>query len=236
MRRPGPWSICLTLFGLALMLSLGVWQLQRKAWKDALEAEMRAGLAADPVTLNGQSASLAALNYRPVQVRGRFLHDKEAFLGPRSHAGRSGLHVLTPVRLDSGHVILVNRGWIPNDRRAPGSRPQGQLPGEAVVRGILRSQLAPSAWTPEYDAKADLWFWYDIDGIARTRDLTLLRGVVQADARANPGGLPVGGVAQPALVNNHLQYAITWFSLSAVLLAVFLLAHRRKAREEEDQA
>ncbi len=227
MRRPGLWSICLTLFGLILMLSLGIWQLQRMAWKDALTAEMQAGLAAAPVRLDGRLDDLAALNYRPVQVRGRFLHDREAFLGPRSHQGQSGLHVLTPLRLESGATILINRGWIPNGRRDPASRAQGQLQGLVEVQGILRSQLKQGTWTPDYDAKADLWFWYDIAGIARSRDLNLLKGVVQADGRASPGGLPVGGVAQPALVNNHLQYAITWFSLAAVLLAVFLLAHRR---------
>ncbi len=227
MRRPGLWSICLTLFGLILMLSLGIWQLQRMAWKDALTAEMQAGLTAAPVRLDGRSDDLAALNYRPVQVRGRFLHDREAFLGPRSHQGQSGLHVLTPLRLESGATILINRGWIPNGRRDPASRAQGQLQGLVEVQGILRSQLKQGTWTPDYDAKADLWFWYDIVGIARSRDLNLPKGVVQADGRANPGGLPIGGVAQPALVNSHLQYAITWFSLAAVLLAVFLLAHRR---------
>ncbi len=226
----------MTLFGLALMLSLGVWQLQRKAWKDGLEAEMRAGLAAPPVSLDKQQENLAALNYRPVRVRGRFLHDSEAYLGPRTHQGRPGLHVLTPLHLDNGAMILINRGWIPEERRASASRPQGQLQGEVVVQGILRSQLEQGVWTPEYDAKADLWFWYDIDGIARTRGLALLPGVIQADDRANPGGLPIGGMAQPALVNNHLQYAITWFSLSGVLLAVFLLAHRRKAGENGAQA
>ena len=231
MRRPGSWSICLTLFGLALMLSLGIWQLQRRAWKDGLTAEMQAGLSAAPVDLTGRLDSLAALNYRPIIVRGEFLHDKEAFLGPRSHQGQSGLHVMTPLRLQGGATILINRGWVPNDRREPSTRAEGQRRGEVVVQGVLRSLLKQGTWTPEYDAKADLWFWYDIGGIARSRDLHLLGGVVQADGRDNPGGLPIGGVAQPALVNNHFQYAITWFSLSGVLLAIFLLAHRRKSSD-----
>ncbi|MBT3372739.1 MAG: SURF1 family protein [Rhodospirillaceae bacterium] len=235
MRRPGLWSICLTLFGLILMLSLGIWQLQRMAWKDGLAAEIAAGMAAAPMSLSeklsGQPGNLAALNYRSVRVRGRFLHQAEAFLGPRSHQGQSGLHVLTPLRLANGATILINRGWVPNDRRDPSSRAEGQPRGEVAVQGVLRSHLKQGTWTPDYDAKADLWFWYDIDGIATSRGLNLRGGVVQADGRANPGGLPIGGVAQPALVNNHLQYAITWFSLSAVLLAVFLLANRGKREE-----
>jgi surfeit locus 1 family protein len=83
-------------------------------------------------------------------------------------------------------------------------------------------------WAPEHDPKADLWFWYDISSIASARRLDLPVAVVLADAQANAGGLPVGGVAQPVLRNNHLYYVITWFALAAVVAVIFLLAHRRK--------
>jgi surfeit locus 1 family protein len=197
------------------------------AWNNGLIAEMQAGMAAPPLALTGHRDNLVALNYRAVQVRGHFLHDREAFVGPRVNQGQAGLHVLTPLRLANGAMILINRGWIPNERRDPASRAPGQLPGEVTVRGVLRSKLVQGAWTPEHDARAELWFWYDVAGIATARGLKLLAAVVQADGQANPGGLPIGGVAQPRLKNDHLQYAITWFSLAAVLAVIFLLAHRR---------
>ncbi len=231
MRRPGLRSICLTLFGLTLMLGLGIWQLQRMAWKRGLIAEMQAGMAAAPVALADHLDDLTALNFRSVRLRGRFLHGLEAHVGPRVLQGQAGLHVLTPLRLEGGATVLVNRGWIPNDRREPSSRAAGQTPGVVTIRGILRSKLEQGAWTPEHDGRADLWFWFDVAGIAKARGLDLLAAVVQADGQPNPGGLPVGGVAQPKLPNNHLQYAITWFSLAAVLLAIFLLAHRRPKDE-----
>ncbi|MDA1098088.1 MAG: SURF1 family protein [Proteobacteria bacterium] len=227
MRRPGLWSLCLTLFGLALMVALGIWQLQRMAWKAGLIAETQAGMAAPPVSLDLYLDNLAALNYRAVRLRGQFLHDREAYVGPRVHQGRAGLHVLTPLRLADGATILINRGWIPKDRRDPASRASGQVPGPVTIRGILRSRLAQGAWTPDYDSHADLWFWYDVAGIAKARGLELMTAVVQADGAANPGGLPIGGVAQPMLHNDHLQYAITWFSLAGILIVIFLLAHRR---------
>ena len=102
MRRPGLWSICLTLFGLLLMLGLGVWQLQRMAWKNGLIAEMQAGMTAPPVFLEGPLDNLSALSYRAVRLRGQFLHDMEAHVGPRVHQGQAGLHVLTPLRLEDG--------------------------------------------------------------------------------------------------------------------------------------
>ena len=231
MRRPCPGSICLTLFGLILMLSLGVWQMQRKAWKDGLIAEMAAGISAPPLPLAERLGDLPALNYRAVRLQGVFLHDGEAFLGPRTHKSRSGLHVLTPLRLQNGATVLVNRGWIPPHQRDPKTRQTGQLPGNVTIDGVLRSDLIQGPWTPDYDAKLDQWFWYDIPGIAKSRNLSLVSAVVQAGVRKNPGGLPIGGVAQPALKNDHLQYALTWFSLSVVLLIVFIVSHRRK---EED--
>ena len=228
MRRPGRWSICLLFFGLVLMLTLGFWQLQRMAWKQGLLAEIQAGLAAAPVSLTAPLEDLAALNYHAVRLQGQFLHDMEAHVGPRVHRGRAGLHVLTPLRLAGGAMVLVNRGWIPKDRRDPATRVPGQIPGVVTVQGVLRSKLSQGAWTPEHDPRADLWFWYDFAGIAKARGLELAPAVVQADGQANPGGLPIGGVAQPVLHNDHLQYAITWFSLAAVLVIIFFLAHRRR--------
>ncbi|MBT3330324.1 MAG: SURF1 family protein [Rhodospirillaceae bacterium] len=231
MRRPGLWSICLTLFGLVLMLYLGVWQLQRKAWKDGLIAEMAAGITAPPLSLAKHLDELQKLNYRAVRLQGRFLHKLEAYLGPRVHQGQAGLHVLTPFQMRDGPVVLVNRGWIPPNRRDPTTRTTGQVTGDVTLDGVLRSDLQQGPWTPDYDAKADQWFWYDISGISQNRKIDLISAVVQADSTDIPGGLPIGGGAQPKLKNDHLQYALTWFSLSVVLLIVFIVSHRRKGDE-----
>ncbi len=231
MRRPGLLAMALTLSALLVTLSLGVWQLQRLAWKRDMMEQMQAGLAAPPLSLAARlddPDDLAALNHRPVVVQGSYLHALEAHIAPRSHRGQTGLHVLTPLRLTNGATVLINRGWIPNDRRDPAARPLGQTAGPVTVRGILRSQFKMGRWTPEHDAKAGLWFWYDVASIAAARHLELPVAVVLADGQANPGGLPIGGVAQPALRNDHLQYAFTWFSLAAVMVVIFLLAHRRK--------
>ena len=91
---------------------------------------------------------------------------------------------------------------------------------------VLRSQLSRGDWTPDYD-RGGQWFWHDIAGIAKARGLELAAAVVQADGQPSPDDLPIGGVAQPKLSNDHLQYAITWFSLAVVLVMIFLLAHRR---------
>ena len=228
MRRPGIVPIFLTLSALAVTLSLGIWQMQRLAWKEDLLAGIRAGLAAPPVSLEAHLDNPGVLAHRPVTVRGTFLHDLEAHITPRTFRGTPGLHVITPLRLANGAAVLVNRGWIPNQRRDPASRPGGQVSGVVTVNGILRAEFERGFWTPEHDAKAQLWFWYDVAGMARARGLDLPPVVILADARIYPGGLPVGGGAQASVRNDHLQYAITWFLLAAVGAVIFGLAHRRK--------
>ena len=228
MRRPGIVPIFLTLSALAVTLSLGIWQMQRLAWKEDLLAGIRAGLAAPPVSLEAHLDNPGVLAHRPVTVRGTFLHDLEAHITPRTFRGTPGLHVITPLRLANGAAVLVNRGWIPNQRRDSASRPGGQVSGVVTVNGILRAEFDQGFWTPEHDAKAQLWFWYDVAGMARARGLDLPPLVILADATIYPGGLPVGGVAQASVRNDHLQYAITWFLLAAVVAAIFGLAHRRK--------
>lgn len=236
MRRPGFLAIFLTLSALAVTLFLGTWQLQRLDWKNQLVANVQAGLAAAPVDLAAHMtaptadpiAGLGALAYQPVTVRGIFLHELETHITPRAYKGTSGLHVITPLRLAGGEIILVNRGWIPNDRRDPARRNQGQVVGPVIINGILRAGFEQGYWTPDHDARADLWFWYDIAGMAKARGLDLPSAVVLANKAANPGGLPVGGVALPALRNDHLNYALTWYALAIIVAVIFLLAHRRK--------
>ncbi|MDP6344918.1 MAG: SURF1 family protein [Alphaproteobacteria bacterium] len=227
MRRPSLWALAATLSGLLVLLALGGWQLQRLAWKRELIAKIEAGMSAPPIALPAGAAALAANDYRRVRLTGVFLHDREAHVGPRSRGGRPGVHVLTPLRLADERTVLVNRGWVPDDRRDPAARPGGQLAATVAVAGILRARLLPGAWTPDYDVGADMWFWYDVNDIARRRGLRLLPAVLEAGPAGNPGGLPLGGVSRLDIRNDHLQYAITWFALAAGLLAVFVLAHRR---------
>ncbi len=231
MRRPGLPALVLTIAALLVTLSLGMWQIQRLNWKTDMIAEIEAGRARPPVLLGNHVTNLSSLAHRPVIAQGVYLHDLEAHITPRSYRGTTGLHVLTPLRLRGGENILVNRGWVSRERRDPVSRAQGQVGGEVVIRGILRTDFEQGLWTPDYDSKADFWFWYDVAGIAKARNLDLLPAVILADGQDNPGGLPVGGVAQIKVRNDHLQYAITWFSLAAAIAVIFLIAHRKKGSE-----
>ncbi len=214
------------------MLALGTWQMQRLGWKEALIAEREAGLAmpaADlPLGFDGD-AEARAFDFRTVTVTGAFRHDLEQLYGARARANVLGHHILTPLMPENGPAVLVDRGWVPADKVHPASRPEGQLEGPITVRGIARYRAAdrPGFFTPDNDPSAGRWYHYDLDAMAAAFGLELSPIVVEADARANPGGLPIGGRTQIRLANNHLHYALTWYGLAIGLIGVYIVFRRR---------
>lgn len=226
--RPRLWLTVFVLAALAILLALGTWQLHRLDWKTQLIAEREAALAEAPVPLPPEDATLESLEYRRVVATGRFLHERELYLTGRVHNGQAGLHVLTPLDLAGGGVIMVDRGWIPPQLREPASRPEGQRAGEVRVTGILRTQPGRGAFTPENDPGRNIWFAYDVEEMAEHIGLSLRPAVIVADDTANPGGLPIGTPPAVGLRNPHLQYALTWYALAVVLVVIYVLWHRRQ--------
>jgi len=222
--RPG-WPLTLAyLAALGALLALGTWQVDRMAWKRALIAERAARLAAQPVALQGPLAGPERLDFRRVQVSGRFLNERELYLGNRPRRGQPGYHVVTPMQRADGSVVLVDRGWVPLDRKLPQSRADGQVEGPATVQGIARLPQAPSWFAPKNQEAANFWFYFDPAAMARAAGLrAVLPVIVEAGPEPNKGGLPLGGQTDASLSDNHLHYALTWYALAAALSVIYLL-------------
>jgi surfeit locus 1 family protein len=132
-------------------------------------------------------------------------------------------------------MVLVNRGFVPFDRKDPETRAQGQVAGEAAVKGLARNPLAekPSSLVPDNDPGKNVFYWKDLAAMAERAAVPRERLVpffIDADAAPNPGGFPIGGVTLIDFPNNHLQYAVTWYGLAAALLAVlggWMISRRR---------
>ncbi len=238
--RPRLWPSLVTVTMLATLLVLGNWQLERLEWKRGLSAEMTERMASPARALPPPPVDAAALRYRPIRIQGRFHHDRELYLEARSHQGRAGLHLVTPFALDDGRVVLVDRGWVPPERRRPETRAEGQIEGPVSLTATLRT----GGWNgydflrPENDPAANAWVWMDLPRMAET---TGLEGVVgdyylAADATPNPGGLPIGRAPRIDLPNNHLAYALTWYALAFVLLVIYLLHQSRPEPTNEEEA
>lgn len=210
----------------AVLAALGTWQVQRRAWKLALIERVDARVHAPPVPAPGPpewpQITAAAWGYRHVRATGTFLNDRETLVAALTELG-PGYWVLTPLLRPDGTAVLVNRGFVPPERRDPRAREGGQVAGETAVTGLLRTTEPGGTLLRANDPAADRWFSRDVAAIAARRGLGEVAPYF-IDADVAPGGAgpgaPVGGLTVTAFPNNHLVYAITWYSLAAMLAAV----------------
>lgn len=233
--RPTFWPTVITVPALFVLLGLGAWQVERLYWKEGVIAERKERTTAEPVALPAAGAPLPPaafvdLDYRRATATGEFLHEHEMYLAARTMAGAVGYQVVTPLRLGDGSFVLVNRGWVPNERKDPASRAEGQVNGVVTVDGAMRAPGTQHWLQPDNEPAKNLWFWSDISAMAQHAGVApaqLVPVYLEAGAAPNPGGLPIGGQTKVELPNDHLQYAITWFALAIGLAVIYVLYHRR---------
>ena len=211
------------LVGFALFIALGTWQLERRSWKLDLLARIESRVHAAPVVAPGPGewaeVSAARDEYRAVQTSGVFLYDKETTVQAVTALG-PGFWVITPLRAADGTVVLINRGFIPTQRRDSASRSAANPGGEVSVTGLLRISEPGGTLLRRNVPAMDLWYSRDVAAIAASRKLTAVAPYF-IDAAAPPPGpaaaspdAPVGGLTVLTFNNNHLVYAITWFALA----------------------
>lgn len=247
-KRIKPWIILTAAIPvLAVLLSLGTWQVNRLAWKEELLAKIAAQLDAAPIDVNTLSAQLAdgsldqqGIDYLPAQATGSFNHAREQHFFA-TYQGISGYFIYTPLELvePQNTVVFVNRGFVPFDLKDPESRKPTLVPGIANIRGLARQRLdeKPSALVPENDLAQNIYYWKDLAAMSAQAGYqagtTVLPFFLDAGFPDRPGTLgqwPVHGVTRIDLPNNHLQYAITWYGLALTLIGVvgFFLFQQRK--------
>jgi surfeit locus 1 family protein len=241
--RRSLWSLALIASAGALvcaaLFALGVWQVERLAWKRALIERVDQRVHAAPTKAPGPDA-WAAVNagadeYRHVRVTGHLLNDRETLVAASTELG-PGFWVLTPLQTADGAEILINRGFVPPERRTPASRSAGQIAGETTVTGLLRMSEPHGRFLQPNKPAADRWYSRDVPAIAGARALTRVAPYfIDADATPNPGGYPVGGLTVIAFPNNHLVYALTWFSLAALLAGALVWNLREEIRARRMQ-
>jgi len=218
------------LCALAVLLGLGTWQVQRKAWKEALIATVTERFAAPPVRLP-PSAEWPRLDpsddeFRRVGFSAEWLNDQEALVyttgsSLRADAAGPGYWVFTPARVLGG-IVMVNRGFVPEGRQDPATRPDGRTAGPVDIVGVMRWPETPGLFTPAGDPGRNLWFARDPAAMAAAKGLGAVAPFyIEQESPSVPGGLPQVGKLQPSLPNNHLGYALTWYGLALVLVVGF---------------
>ena len=216
-----------------VLVGLGIWQLERLSAKSVLLERISERLDASPVALPSETAWMKLnadeSDYLKVTLSGTFLHEQESYLFgviDKNERGDNepGFFVMTPLALDDGAIIIVNRGFIPQALKDPARRMDGQIKGRVTLTGLLRLPERKTIFTPDADPSKRVLYARDPALIAGW--LTMQRVapfIVDADATANPGGWPLGGQTIVSVPNNHLQYAITWFALALVMSAMLAL-------------
>lgn len=226
-------AMVFALAGVVILCGLGAWQLDRKAWKEDLIARLNARLARAPQDLPPR-ASWPELNedgeeFRRVAFPAEFLDGEEALVytagSPlRPDVKGPGYWVFAPARLPGGSIVIVNRGFVPADRKDPAERGGGVPHGIVDVVGVMRWPEARGMFTPADDSKKNIWYLRDSKAIADFKKwATAAPFYIDQEEPVPPGGLPKPGKLEVHLPDNHLQYAITWFGLALALAGVYVV-------------
>lgn len=227
--RPRLWTSVATLPVLAILLGLGFWQLERLEWKNNLVADMQARMTAPAMPLPNSFAEAESLRFSRVKLSGRFLHDRELYRRAQPLKNTRGAFVITPLRLEDGREILVNRGWVPLEKLDPATRPETLVKGQVAFDAIVREGGWDGAsWLrPANDPAGNVWLWMDLARMARAARLDNPITAIYVDTvkNATPGRYPIGGQTRVNLRNDHLNYALTWFGLALVLVVIYVLFH-----------
>ena len=225
-----------TGISLVLLIGLGAWQWRRMAEKTALIATIQQRIGTAPVAFPARAEwprlDLANWAYRPVALAGRFDHAREAHVffslsKPVGGVSGPGYLIVTPFHLAEGGTVLVNRGFVPEARKAPATRTAGQGDSTETLTGLVRLPEQRSMFSAAEDRTKNIHFVRDPLALAAALGLGEVAPVmVDLRTPAPGGGLPVPGVTQVDIPNNHRQYAFTWWSLAAVLAVIFAVFAR----------
>jgi surfeit locus 1 family protein len=222
------------LLCIVLLVGLGIWQLDRLGWKLQLIAEVNARVHAAAAPMPGPAAWSAITGdsdeYRHLTGAGRFLNSDESLVEAVTDKG-AGFWVMTPFRTDQGFIVLINRGFVPTDRREAASRAGGNPDAETTVTGLLRITEPGGGFLRSNDPAHGRWYSRDVAAIAAAHGLTdVAPYFLDADATPNPGGYPIGGLTVIDFPNNHLVYALTWLLLALMLSAAMAFVVRDEWR------
>ena len=224
---PGALSIC----ALAVLITLGNWQMQRLSWKEALIETVAKRVQDTPQVLPASAESLslelAKEEYRPYVATGRLMHEYEVQVytvlsEPKGKYAGAGYWVLTPLARDDGSILIVNRGFVPLEKKAPSSRPETDKEKAVRVTGLLRAPEQTNFFTPANDPRRSAWYSRNPSEIAQAFGLkNVLPFMLDETRNYRAGDLPQANETKLSFTNNHLGYALTWYGLACTLMGVF---------------
>ncbi len=228
--RPTFWATVLGIPALGVLVWLGLWQVDRREWKHDLLARIASGTAAPPrdlvEVLTGPEEDRP---YAHVEADGVIDGARAVHLFAPEGQGDADYRVIAPLDYGDGRIILVDLGSISEAEKA---RLEGPVPpaaaGQVHAAGILRPSETAGWTSAAPDLKGNRWYVRDVPAIAAALGLKDVPPYILQSETPNPGGLPRPVAFRPDLADNHLAYAVTWFSLALILVVVYVLFHLKR--------
>jgi len=232
----------LVLAGGAVCVRLGIWQLDRLEQRRAFNSHVEEMWTAEPVTLTGQSSlDLTAMEYRPVTVSGTYDFENQVILRNRYFQDQYGYHLLTPLILDDGSAVLVDRGWIPADGHdSPADWRKYDSPGPVTLQGQIRlGQTEPDlGGVPDPtlapgQTRLEFWNIVNLERIQTQVPYPVLPVFVQPDVDPDDLEPPIPYQPEIELTEGpHFGYALQWFAFATILVFGYPFYVRRQIKEK----
>jgi surfeit locus 1 family protein len=222
------WPTVIMLIMMAMLIGLGTWQLQRRVWKTDLLATIAQRMTGDAVALPTAIDNPADWTFRHVTVSGHFDQSYALWLYGRTHDGKVGIHLLVPLIRDTGDTILVDRGFVPFDHGSE-LAPFAEPSPSGTVDGIVRTPEPGGMFMPANQPDKNLWYSVDVAAMSKVVGMTLEPVYIAARPTGEPGWpVATGGTEGTGIRNEHLNYAIFWYSMALVLALIYVMSSRSR--------
>ncbi len=206
-------------FSIILFCSLGTWQIYRLQWKLDLINEINKGINSEPVFYSNNKV----INYQKVKFDGIFDFEKQIYLYSLDSKGAPGYDIITPIKTKSNEILLVNRGWIKKDLK--GKKDINEIKSKSF-EGIIKKITKPNPFKPENDIKNNMWYSLKLEDLESFTGYKLNNFVLFLQNSQN--NFVKNKIVTPDLPNNHLKYAITWYSVALSILLYFLYFRKKQ--------
>ena len=207
------------IFFITLFCSLGTWQLYRLQWKQALISEIKQGLDSTPV----EYSKLISQNYQRVALKGKYFFKDQIYLYSLNEKGQPGFDVITPFETLSGENVLINRGWIKKELK---NTKEINLVKNNLVLGFLKKNIKKNIFKPDNSIEENIWFSINIEDLKKSTGKDFNDFIVYLENIEVK--IPAPKKISVDVPNNHLKYAITWYSISISILFYFLYFRRKQ--------
>jgi surfeit locus 1 family protein len=221
--RPRPIPFIMSVSAVILLFGLGIWQLDRLNWKEALIADIERATANAP--LQTLPEDVTAHRFYRVQLQGEYLPEPEFHLAARYFQSKLGYSLLNPFKLTKGQIVMVSRGWVPAELK---DKTPAAPSGAQTILAQIRTSDERNHFTPENQPEKNVWFGRDALQMGEHAKLKVLPITLDIIGEQDRAILPVPSNGNIKPRNDHLGYAVTWFGIGFAALIISLLYHRKK--------